>query len=257
MSRGRPSAARVIAAIVVIAAVAGPIVLLATSGGFSSGPDAGAKLSVVSLVAHDEGWGTRSPAHLDIAVRNAGADRAVIDEAEIEVLHVYELRRCAPVGAPPAHGTRGASLATDSAPGQTVAEPLHRQLGAGAAQRFSIPLSVEAPTGRRGSVFLFELRVDLHGDGAQADVGAGTALISLPGAPRVGDYYWGPRTAGLVRDLAANSPEALVVLSRSVMPCWRANTATLRQALAAEDTRSPRLAAVAAQLTRPTLGGRE
>jgi hypothetical protein len=148
--RRRPSAGLAIAAVAALAVAAGLVALLVSSGGSPSGSEVTAGLAVESLVADDDGMGAKPGAHLEIALSNAGARRAVVDRAEIEVLHVYELQPCALKGDLASVSTNGVSLATDAQPGEMVTAPLHRQLGAGAADRFSIPSAPGPPRGSRG-----------------------------------------------------------------------------------------------------------
>lgn len=260
-SSGRPNWADKTNLLIAAAGVAVAIVAIVVgavsaggSGGSNPASEAPANLRVIDTVVRDVERGPNQPrAHLEFVLHNVGGRRAVVDRADIEVRRVYELRRCASQDDLPLSNNYGVSLPADAQPGDIVEAPLHQQLGPDEADRFALALSTRVRPREPGSFYVFELDVTLHNDGPRADLPAGTALISLPEIPIVGEYYWGADTAKLIGDLASTSPEYVAELRRFSMPCWRANTVALKKALASPAARSPFLEAVSNELVAPHL----
>jgi hypothetical protein len=243
--------------------VASVIVAIIALGGGShenssdSEPTRG-ELSLVDLTVRDIERGPGQPhAHVEITVHNLGGRLVVVDRAEIEIRHVYELRRCASQDDLPLSNEYGILLPVTAHPGAVFKEALHQQIGSDEADRFALSLSAETHGRGRGSLYLFDLDIDLRDDGPQSRLHLGRVQIALPQIPVPGEYYWAAGTAELIRDLATTSPEYVRELRTYSMPCWRSNTAMLRKAFAIKAGRSAQMKAVLGEFVAPSFAAIE
>lgn len=243
----------------VLAAFASVIVAifaLADHSGSSAGGSldklSAAKLSLVDLTVK-ENPGLKPHASLEMILHNTGGRLVVIDGARVEVLHSYELPRCASQDDLPSSGTYGMPLSVLSKPGDVLTQDLHQQVGADEADRFEIALGPKWPRGEATStVYLFEVSIGLHTDAPQRYYRVGKALISLPTPPYPGEYYWNAETPKIVHDFVATASQKYIAeMKRRSMPCWRENTADLRSAFTSRAVRSSDLDEVQRNLISP------
>lgn len=202
-------------------------------------------------------------AGLEVLLHNAGTQRSVVSGAQIEILHVDPLPLCFTQGELPLSSRYGTQLSTGAKPGEVVEVPLHQQLGADGADRFAIALGLtdkeEGGNGELSGMYLFELDVSLMHDTERRPLHLSEALVSLPELPLgSGMYVWTPDTA---RFLATSYLHAEGLSAEEAwgqqMPCWRANTNTLRRALSSSAARSPQLEALGREIVTPTYAALE
>jgi hypothetical protein len=229
----------------VLIPLAGLVVAIIALRGSDAHGHSAPRLVVDDLVVHEANGKARPRSGLEVIVHNKGGQRTVIDRARIAVLRVYPLHVCSAQGDLPVSYTYGVALPPRGAIGRSFTVPLHDEAGADEADRFRLALSVNLPTDKRDSFFLFELGVGLHDDAASSDLAVGKALISLPYRPEEGEDYWGRKT-----------PQALSQFPRefisNAMSCWQGNTRMLRRALASSATRTKQLGAIADDLVTPS-----
>jgi hypothetical protein len=130
---------------------------------------------------------------------------------------------------------------------------LHQQVGPDEPDRFNLALGLKAAHDRStGTVYLFQGELALRTDGSPRELSLGHVLLSLPIYPTSGEYYWNSETPKLMHDLVPTSPEYARELRQLAIPCWRANTATLRRTLGGKSVRSASLGEIAGELVRPS-----
>jgi hypothetical protein len=197
----------------------------------------------------------RSHGRLEVMLHNTGGRLVVIDAMRFEIKHVYVLPQCASQGSLEVTHVYGVPLPRNAKPGQVIRAPLHQQVGPDEADRFAVSLSTERSRART-EVYLFDLRVSLLNDGPQSPLPIGRVLVSLPGMPNEGQYYWVRDTAAFLRQWASTDPSALD-LWRMSMSCWRSNTKILRRALRGSGARSIALSQLEHRLVTPSLAAIE
>lgn len=247
-----------------IAAIALVVTLVNADGGDSATPEPPSpqspRLQRVGLVVSEDDRSGRKPA-LEVLLHNVGTGRSVVSEAKIEVLHVYRLPLCFTQGDLPLSNHYGAQLSTDAKSGEVVETPLHQQLGADEADRFDIALGLngdeEDDNGTLPGLYLFELDVSLVHDDEQRPLRIGRALVSLPGRPFSGVYYWTRETPYFLRKYTFTGDPTVEEAWGKQMSCWRANTAALRRALSGSAVRSPELDSVGSEIVTPTFAALE
>jgi len=205
------------------------------------------------MAVKDVGRGPTPNPRLEIAVHNIGARRVVIDQARVEVKRIYELKRCASQDDLPLSNSYGLTLPVNAQKGDVFDQPLHQQVGPDEADRFAIALSAGPLRDRPSSVFLFEIKVGLFSDGPRPMLSAGTAQVSLPKLPLIGEYFWGEGTRQILHGFVIEGGEIVKELRRFSMPCWRSNTDLLRDAFQSRAVRSTQMEEISRELVTPTL----
>jgi hypothetical protein len=212
-----------------------------------------AKLTAVDLAVKDLPRFGEGRARVEVTLHNMGNRRVVIDRADVEVRDVYELRRCASQDDIPISRSYGLPLPIEAKTGDVFSAPLHQQVGPDEADRFSIAMSTKPPANNPASLFLFKIDLSLQTNAPKPGLPLGDAVIGLPELPSAGRYYWTAETPQILERFLIGSPSYIGELRRFSMPCWRANTAALRQAAAVSAVRSQSLKEILAEVIAPNL----
>lgn len=222
----------------------------------SASPDAEPRLEAVDLIGRGDQRGSR--AGVELLVRNAGSGRSVISEAQLEVLRKAELPRCFSQGTLPVSERYGVPLSVDAEPGETIAVPLHQQVGPDEADRFLIEFSLTDP--RQGDeaefdrVTLFELDVSLIRDGDSEPLPMGTTLIALPEVPfEIGYYLAKGQITEVDQSYNGSGTYQPDEIWGRIIPCWRQNAAALASFAGAEAASSAPVAEAIEKAVKPSL----
>jgi hypothetical protein len=183
------------------------------------------------------------PFEIDIRLLNTGTQVAAINSARLVMQQFASLPECMGQGGFAPSGAYSANLPDHASAGRAINIPVSQLVPAGGADRFDLLLRSQLPGNMMADLYLFRFHLYLsYNKGHQVDLGE--MVISFPGPPAVGQYFWS-------RTVLTNSGlhEELVQLGRAAIEkCDISNSRTLHSILALPGARPAELSAIPPQL---------
>ncbi len=210
----------------------------------SAVPSRKPRLERIDLIARN-GLPPHKPS-LELLVHNGGRGTSVVSRARIEIMHLYPLPLCFTQGELPVSAHYGLQLPADAEPGEAFEVPIHQQIEADQADRFTIGLGVgsaDPGNDQLDGLYLFEVEVSLVHDGEVPALPMGRALISLDRLPFTTEYLL---REGQFPEVVQEYKGYLGYVSprktwATQMPCWQKNAQSIIRAGKSDATRSRQL----------------